>query len=176
MARVAVVAAVLAAAPVEAYRPLVTEDTGTVDRGRVELQLNSDVERGDETLWATRAVTGFGITDRFEARVETGVGAVDAPGERGRAGLVDSVIGLEHRLFDESAARPAVLAAATGRLPTARSGLGDDGARDTRDAVVVRAGAIARVSPRLAVDAAVGFGVTRGSPDVEATVGLTVVW
>lgn len=237
MARAAVLALVLAAAPAAAYRPLATEDTDTVDRGRVELQVSADVEHGDETLWARRVVIGIGLTDRFEARIEAGVGAVDAPAERGRAGMIDSVVGLKYRLLDESPTHPALLAAATVRLPTARSGLGEDGvdvtalaagsktigavaimlnagrtfvtsdpardqwaasvaadyrviealsvvsevvssfgARDARDSVVVRGGAIVRVSPRLAVDAAVGFGVTRRSPEVEATVGLTVAW
>lgn len=237
--QVVVVAVTFAVVPAHAYRPLATEDTGTTEPGRADFELSVDVEHAEATVGAARVVVGTGITPALEVRVETGVGAVDTPGERGRAGVTDSIVGLKHRLLDESAHRPAVLAAVTVRFPTAggREGLGEDGVdvtvlaaasktfgplavlmnaghafvtadsaqsgwlasaaadysvsdafsivsevvssfgtRGTRDSVVLRAGAIGRVASSIALDAAVGFGVTRGSPDLQITVGLTIGW
>jgi hypothetical protein len=51
------------------------------------------------------------------------------------------------------------------------SGVGD---RREPDTAVVRAGAVYAVTERLRMDAAVAAGLTRGSPDVLVTVGLTL--
>ena len=230
---------VLTVAPAHAYRPLVTEDTGTVDVGEVEVDLGAEVEGTNRTLWSGRAVVGIGLAPEVEVQVEVGAGALDTPGERGRSGLLDSAIRVKSRLLEETPRRPALLAAIALRVPTAggREGFGDDGvdvgalavaskelgpfavmlnlghvfvtadtglsawfasaaadyrltetfsvvaevvssfgARDASDSVVVRGGAIARLSPRLAIDAAAGVGLTRGAPDVQVTAGLTLGW
>jgi hypothetical protein len=231
-------ATILGVASAEAYRPLLTEDTGTVEPGRVEIEVSGDLERGTgEDRWSARAVVAVGLTARLEGRIDVGVGALDSPGERGHAGAQDTVVGLKYRLVDESGVRPAFMLASAVRLPTGNveHGLGQDGvdvtglavasktiaavtimvnagrtfvtrdaaldtwiasvaadqpitgtlsivaevvstfgARHAADTVVLRGGTIVRLSERLAIDAAVGVGLTAGSPDFQATAGLTL--
>lgn len=182
-------------------------------------------------------MVAVGLAARLEGRIDAGLGALDSPGERGRAGALDPVVGLKYRLVEESGARPAFMLASAARLPTgdAGKGLGQDGvdvtalavasktiaavtimvnagrtfvtrdaaldtwiasvaadqlisgtlsvvaevistfgARHAADTVVLRGGTIVRLSERLAIDAAVGVGLTAGSPDFQATAGLTL--
>ena len=48
--------------------------------------------------------------------------------------------------------------------------------RQTRDQLLLRVGTVYTLGPRVRLDAAAGFGVTRSSPDVVLTLGITVVF
>ena len=238
--RIGVVALVLALGPAWAWggRPLDTEDTGTVEPGKAELELSGDYIRGlqlDAGLF--KGVLSVGVLPGFEARIESAV-LLLAPEERPtRAGVTDTLLGFKYRLLDEADTAPAVLAGLTVLVPTGdeRRGLGADevavglvavgsktfgpvtltgnlgytfvtpdreldfwtlaasleyrvrkawilvgevvsavGADRAPDLAVLRAGAIYVVGDRLKLDGAVGVGLTRRSPDVLVTVGLTI--
>lgn len=110
-----------------AGRPLDTEDTGTVEPGKAELELSGDFARNpNDNSWATKAVLSFGLLPRLEGRIETAILFLEPrpakddeeADRRGRGGIADSLIGLKYRLLDEADAVPAVLGSLTLRLPT----------------------------------------------------------
>lgn len=228
----------LGPAPAWAGRPLDTEDTGTAEPGKAELEVSGDFARNPEDrTWFAKGVLSLGVLPRLEIRIESMLLALEPDEGRGRGGIGDSLVGLKHRLLDEAAAIPAVLGALTVRLPTGDEdrGLGagevDVGLLAvasktfgpatlawnggytfvTRDrelefwthaaaveyrataawsllgevvsalasrggpaTVVVRAGTTYAVHPRVRLDAGIGFGVTRQSPDVLVTFGVTL--
>lgn len=231
---------VVALAPVPAFagRPLDTEDPGTVEPGKAELELSGDVSRNPEDVtWVAKGVLSFGVLPRFEARIESGLVAVDPDDLPGNGGLGDSLVGLKYRLADETPALPAALAALTVRLPTGDEarGLGAEGvdvgvlgvvgkslgpfslalngghtfvtedsalsfwtvagaveyrataawsvvgevvsalgSRAAGDVVILRGGTVYAVSEAIRIDGAVGVGMTRDSPDVAITIGVTL--
>lgn len=229
-----------------AGRPLDTEDTGTVEPGKAELELSGDLARTpDDTSWSARGVLNVGLLPRLEGRIESTALFIEprradeeSADRTGRGGVGDSLIGFKYRLFDETDAAPAALAALTLRLPTGDEdrGLGAEGvdvgilavasksfgpvnanvnggytfvtsdrdldfwtaagsveyratkdwslvgeivstlgSEDAADTVVLRAGATYAFTDRLRADAALGFGVTRDSPDLLVTVGVTLL-
>jgi Putative MetA-pathway of phenol degradation len=102
-----------------AARPLDTEDTGTVEPGKAELELSGDWLRSRQaTVWAAKGVISFGLLPRLEARFESALLALDPDGDRARAGFGDSLVGFKYRVADETPTTPALLAALTFRLPT----------------------------------------------------------
>ena len=219
-------------------RPLDTEDTGTVEPGKAELELSGDYARNPEdNSWFAKGVLSVGLAPGLEARIESALLLLEPEGQRSRAGVADSLFGVKYRLLDESEAFPAVLAGFTVRLPTGseRRSLGAAdvdagivavaskavgpltltgnvgytfvtrdrefdfwtlaasleyrvakawilvgevvsavGADRAPDVAVLRAGAIYVVGERLKLDGAVGVGLTRDSPDVLITVGMTI--
>lgn len=131
--------AVLLPAPARAARPLDTEDTGTVDPGRAELELSADFARGSgDDTWAAKGVLSTGVWPRVEVRVESALLLLDPRGEPGRAGIGDSLLGIKYRVLDESPVRPAVLTGVALRLPTGDEsrGLGAEGVDVTTLAAV----------------------------------------
>lgn len=105
-----------------AFRPLDTEDTGTVEPGKAELELSLNFGKNpNDNTWSTLGVFSFGVFPRFEARVELPLLLVEPEGERSRAGVGDTTLGFKLRLLDEKELVPAVLGSLTLRLPT-----GDD--------------------------------------------------
>lgn len=133
---------VLGPAPAWAGRPLDTEDTGTVEPGKAELELSADYTKNPEdNTWGLKGVLGFGVLPRLEARVESALLLVDPDDQRSRAGIGDSLFGVKYRLLDEAEALPAVLGALTLRLPTGDDdrGLGDEDVDVGLLAVVSRA-------------------------------------
>lgn len=110
-----------------AGRPLDTEDTGTVEPGKAELELSGDYARnpGDHA-WTAKGVLGFGLVPRLEARIESALLFLEPrPADddeeasgRGRGGIGDSLLGFKYRLLDEADAIPAALGSLTLRLPT----------------------------------------------------------
>lgn len=219
-------------------RPLDTEDTGTVEPGKAELELSGDYARNPEdNSWSTKGVLSVGLLPGLEARVESALLLLEPEGQRSRAGVTDSLFGVKYRFLDESEAFPAVLGGLTVRLPTGdeRRGLGAEdvdvgflavvsrifgpvtltwngghtfvtrdrdldfwtlaasleyhatktwilvseivstvGAVRAADVAVLRAGVIYVVGDRVKLDGAVGVGLTRESPDVLVTVGVTI--
>ena len=224
--------------PAWAGRPLETEDTGTLDPGRAELELALAVsDESGARAWAGGAVLNVGVAPRLEANIELGGAHLQRRDEPDQAGVTDLVVGLKHRLVDETEARPALLANVRLRLPTGDPdrGLGSEGvdvvarlalskafgpltltanggyafvtadrgldvclasaaaeyqvtpawtavaevvgslgARAGPDVVVARAGLVHALGRSVRLDAAVGAGLTRNSPDVVATVGVTI--
>jgi Putative MetA-pathway of phenol degradation len=228
----------LVAAPVEAARPLDTEDTGTVEPGAVQLELSGTFARGDSIdAWLVLAKLATGVVPRLEASVQASFLALDFPDGHGEAGLSDTFVRVKYRLLDETPSLPALLGTVELRLPTgdAERGLGLDdvdvaplavasktlgpvtvfanagyrftlrdrdfdawllsaaieypvaralsvvaelvsdlattSARD--DIVLVRTGLVYGLTDRLKLDGAVAFGLTRRTPDVIVTVGIT---
>ena len=103
----------------EGSRPLDTEDTTVLDVGAGEVETSVELARlRDESAFGSRLVVSVGVLPRLEARVETGVVALDRPGEAASAGPGDTLVGVKYRLLDESPSRPAVLLATAVRLPT----------------------------------------------------------
>lgn len=119
----------LGPAPLWAGRPLDTEDTGTVEPGKAELELSADYANNPEdNTWGLKGVLSFGVLPRLEARVESALLLVEPDDQRSRAGIGDSLFGIKYRLLDEAETLPAVLGAFTLRLPTGdeERGLGDE--------------------------------------------------
>jgi mono/diheme cytochrome c family protein len=229
----------LGPAPAWAGRPLDTEDTGTVEPGKAEIELSGDFARNPEDrTWLAKGVLSLGVLPRLEARIESMLHFLEPDEERARGGVGDSLVGLKYRFLDEADALPALLGSLTVRLPTgdADRGLGasevDVGLLAvasktlgpvtvtwnggytfvTRDrdlefwtlaaaveyrataawsllgevvsalpshrgpnTAVLRVGTTYTVHPRVRLDAGVGFGATRDSPDVLVTFGATFV-
>lgn len=229
----------LAASPTWAGRPLTTEDTGTLDPGKGELELSLDYIRdGAADIFPGGPALNIGLLPRLEGTVATAFVLLDPEGEPLRAGFGDSLVRLKYRFLDERSHWPAVMAAVTARLPTGDEdrGLGEEDVdvqplavlsktfgpviltvnagytfvtrdrdvdvvnlhasaeagitrawsivgevvselapdRRTDDRVVLRAGTVYAVRERVRLDAAIGFGTTRASPDVLLTVGVTI--
>lgn len=248
--RVITLMLVLAPGAALAGRPLDTEDTGTVEPGKAELELSGDFARNpNDNSWSTKAVLSFGLMSRFEARIESTLLFLeprpaeddDEAARTGRGGVGDSLLGFKYRLLDEADAVPAVLGSLTLRLPTGDEerglgaqdvdvgllavvskafgqvnltvnggytlvmrdrnldfwlaagsveyratkewslvgeivcGLGIHGLHRAPDTIVLRAGSTWGVTDRLRLDGAVGAGLTRESPDVLVTVGVTLL-
>lgn len=109
----------LAPALTWAGRPLDTEDTGTIEPLKAELELSADYARnpGDRT-WSVKGVLGLGLIPGLEARIESSFLFLD-PDEGSREnGIGDSLFGVKYRLLDEAERRPALLGSFTLRLPT----------------------------------------------------------
>lgn len=72
--RIGALALLLAVGPDAAWaaRPLATEDTGTVEPGKGELELSGDYAKssGDQ-LWFVKGVLSIGLLPRLEARIES---------------------------------------------------------------------------------------------------------
>ncbi len=241
---------VLAPGAVFAGRPLDTEDTGTVEPGKAELELSGDFARNpNDNSWSTRAVLSFGLIPRLEGRIESTILFVEPrPAQddeeadrKGRGGVGDTLMGFKYRLLDDADAVPAVLGSLTLRLPTGDvdrglgaedvdvgllavvskafgpfnltvnggytfvmrdrnldfwlaagsvdyratkewslvgeivCGLGIHGVHRTPDTTVLRAGGIWAVTDRIRLDGAVGVGLTRESPDLLVTFGVTIL-
>lgn len=108
-------------------RPLDTEDTGTTEPGKADLELSGDYARNPEdNSWSVKGVLSVGLRPRLEARIESALLLLEPEDQRSRAGIADSLFGVKYRLLDESDAFPAMLAGFTVRLPTGaeRRGLG----------------------------------------------------
>ena len=115
-------AILLVSDPAWAGRPLDTEDTGTVEPGKAELEASpSYAKNPDDNTWSTLGVFSFGILPRLEGRVELPLLLVEPEGEKSRAGVGDILLGGKLRVLDEKETVPALLGALTLRLPT-----GDD--------------------------------------------------
>jgi hypothetical protein len=116
---VLVVALALAPTPVWAGRPLDTEDTGTVEPGKAELEVSGDFARNPEDrTWFAKGVLSVGVLPRLEVRIESVLLSLEPHEGRRRDGIGDSLVGLKYRLLDEADTVPAVLGALTVRLPT----------------------------------------------------------
>jgi hypothetical protein len=121
----------LVASPASAGRPLTTEDTGTLDPAKTELELSLDYVRdGAAQLFLLPGGPGLniGLLPRVEGTIATGVILLEEDGSL-RAGFGDSLVRLKYRLFDETSWYPALMAAVTARLPTGDEdrGLGEKG-------------------------------------------------
>lgn len=233
-----VLLAALGPAPAWAGRPLDTEDTGTVEPGKAELELSGDFVRNPkDTSWFVKGVLSAGLLPGFEARIESAFLLLEPEDAKARGGVGDSLFGLKYRFLDEVETRPAVLGSLTLRLPTGDEtrGLGDEdidvgllavvskafglvtltwnggytfvtrdrdldfwtlagsveyratkawslvgeivsalAARKGVDTVMLRAGTVYAMTDRIRLDGAVGFGVTRESPTVHVTIGVTI--
>ena len=228
------------ASPVTAGRPLTTEDTGTLEPGTAEVELAVDyVVDGGARLFSVNPLVNIGLFPRLEGTIGAAVVGLDPDDARFRAGVGDTVVRLKYRFHDERARFPALIAAATARLPTGDvdRGLGEDAVdvqalagasktfgattltlnagytfitrdrqldavnlnasaetavtqawsvvgevitelathRRADDRAVVRAGTVYAAGRRVKLDAAAGFGVTRSTPEVLLTVGVTIL-
>ena len=113
------------AAPVEAGRPLETEDTDILDPGRYEIELSGDYARdAGSHVWGAKGVLSAGILPRLEGRVEIPLAIVDPDRGPTVAGVADGLIGAKYRVLDEGPDRPALMGAAGLRLPLGDVGRG----------------------------------------------------
>ena len=109
----------LGPAPAWAGRPLDTEDTGTAEPGKAEIEISGEFARNPEDrTWLAKGVLSLGVVPRLEVRIESTLLSLDPDEGRGRGGIGDSLVGLKYRLLDDVDAIPAVLGALTVRLPT----------------------------------------------------------
>ena len=118
--------------PVEAFavRPLDTEDTGTLEPGRIELELSGDyADAARETVGAFTGVLAAGVWRRLELKFGSSYLFIAPNGGAAAEGMGDSAVRLKYRLVDETRVIPAVLSAWTVRLPTGDEprGLGEHG-------------------------------------------------
>ena len=116
--------------PAWAGRPLITEDTGTLDPGIAELELSFDyIGEGRTDVFLLPIVFNLGLLPRLEVSLGAGLIAVDPSDAPSRAGPSDSAVRLKYRFLDETERAPALMGALTARLPTGdeRRGLGDRG-------------------------------------------------
>jgi Putative MetA-pathway of phenol degradation len=117
-------ALILLPVPVEAARPLDTEDAGTVEPGAGQLELGGTFARSDpDNVWLLIAKLAIGVLPGLEVSAQTSFLALDVSGARGEAGLGDSNLRVKYRVLDETPSLPALLAAVDLRLPTADSDL-----------------------------------------------------
>ena len=128
---VGAIALVLALGPAEAWagRPLDTEDTGTVEPGKAELELSGNYAKNpNENMWSVKGVLALGLLPKLEARIESALLFFEPEGQSAVGGIGDSLIGVKYRLLDEAETLPAVLGSFTLRLPTGdeERGLGDE--------------------------------------------------
>lgn len=127
--RIGALALVLAVGPNPAWaaRPLATEDTGTVEPGKGELELSGDYAKssGDQS-WLLKGVLTVGLLPWLDTRIESAALGLEPEHQPSRAGIGDSLVGVKYRLLDETKVLPAMLGAFTLRLPTgdADRGLG----------------------------------------------------
>jgi hypothetical protein len=122
----------MASCPALAGRPLVTEDTGTLAPGAVELEVALDHVRerhGDGVVFQSPLAFNIGLVPRLELSVGTLALVVVPDHAPSRAGAGDSAARLKYRFVDETDSVPALMAAAAARFPTgdADRGLGDPG-------------------------------------------------
>jgi hypothetical protein len=120
----------LLSTPAWAGRPLDTEDTGTVEPGKVELQLSGTFARSpDDDTWLTKASVTLGLLKGLDVRIEVPVLWVERDGGRRHSGIGDTVAGVKYRLLDEGERWPAVLGTLVVRTPTGDEdrGLGEPG-------------------------------------------------
>jgi Putative MetA-pathway of phenol degradation len=111
----------LIASPAQAGRPLATEDTGTLDPGKVELELGVDYlrETGAEIfLLPSGPAFNIGLLPRLEGTLATQFVLLDPDDEPSHAGFGDSQVKLKYRFLDETPHLPALVAAVGVRLPT----------------------------------------------------------
>lgn len=122
-------AILLASGSAWAGRPLDTEDTGTVEPGKAEMELSLNYAKNPhDNTGSTLGVFTLGVFPRFEARVELPVLLVEPEDDKSQTGIGDTLVGFKYRLLDERAALPALLGSLTLRLPTgdAERGLGSE--------------------------------------------------
>lgn len=140
--RVLALCVTFTAQAVWAGRPLDTEDTGTIEAGKGELELSLDYATdGANKLGAFKGVLGVGVLPRLEARIEATALLLDIEGEKTRGGIGDSIFGVKYRFFEEADALPAALGSVVLRLPTGdeQRGLGAEGVDVTLLAVLSKA-------------------------------------
>jgi hypothetical protein len=118
--------------PAWAGRPLVTEDTGTLTPGAVELELGLDYLREPDAnvvLFPGPLAFNIGLLPRLELSVATLALLVDPDDAPSRAGAGDSAARLKYRFLDETDVMPALLASVAARFPSgdADRGLGERG-------------------------------------------------
>lgn len=109
----------LVSSPASAGRPLTTEDTGTLDPGKAEVELSVDYVRdggAQSFLLPGGPGLNIGLFPQLEGTVATAFVILDTENESLRAGFGDSLVRLKYRLLDETPRLPALMAAA--RLPT----------------------------------------------------------
>lgn len=115
------------ASPAWAGRPLTTEDPGTLDPGKAELELSVDYLRdgGAQSAFLPGGpVLNLGLLPRLEGTVATSFILFDPQGKPLRAGLGDSLTRLKYRFLDETPRLPALMTAVSARLPTGDEGRG----------------------------------------------------
>ena len=179
----AIALVLLWAATATAARPLVTEDTGTLEPGEAELELSASHARSTaEGVWLASAALNFGLVSRLEVKVEGGVAALDVPGRRGLAGVTDSIVGGKYRIVDGSPRSPAVMGVVAVRLPTGD----DDRGLGRPDVDVTALGALSKTLGPVALTVNTGptfvtgdrdqdFWTLAGSLELRASGSLTLV-
>jgi hypothetical protein len=140
----------LALVPVLAWaaRPLETEDPGTIRPGKAALEVSVEYGKSNGgTVTGGAGVVGIGLRPGLEARLRATLLWSTPLHEPSRGGSGDSLLGVKHRLLNET---------------------------EAPDVAVLRVGAVYPLSRRIKLDGALGWGVTRASPGVLLIVGVTI--
>lgn len=107
------------AGPALADRPLQTEDTGTLEPGKPQVEVGLDYARNpDDKAWTAKATLNLGLLPRLEGKLEIPIILLEPDDRRSRGGFGDVEIGAKYRFVDEAPRVPAVLGALAIRLPT----------------------------------------------------------
>lgn len=103
--------------PVTPQRPTLSSNTATTARGTYELEAGVALDPGDSL--DTPVVLKYGLEEATEVFAGwSPLRLVDRPGDDGE-GIGDLVLGLRHRLSEETEDRPATAVQAAIKLPTA---------------------------------------------------------
>jgi hypothetical protein len=109
-----------------AARPLTTDDAGTVEKGKFQVETGFDFARQDnhDKEFTPSATLTYGL---FE-RMDLGVGAAwlffnPAEGER-QQGFADTVLKVKYRFLDDQSWMPAFAVSGTVKIPTASESKG----------------------------------------------------
>lgn len=170
-----------------AAQPLLTEDTGTIEPGEIEVATSTDFVTSTGQRAGVAAVsTSVGLRPGLEGRVDLGGFVIDRDG-RSTVGGAEVAVGIKDRLLDETEQLPAVLLAVTlGVRPrTTQQRLEDrESARDTVvvDSRLVLSKIVGPVTLtwnggyRLVDDGAASHGILLGlSAEYRATPVITLV-
>jgi hypothetical protein len=98
----------LAASPVSAGPPYITDDPGTAERGSFEFRLGIAQEwaDGDDGLAAPELELAYGVTERLEIAVGTALNHAFRSGVSNQSGFADLSFGAKFRLLDQANGAP----------------------------------------------------------------------
>ena len=99
--------------------PLLTEDTKTLDPGRIELELEGNYAKVEEgTIWLLATRVNIGVLRGLEVDVEASFVHLDPDEDNTRWGVGPTFVNVKYRLLDETEHRPAFMGAVALGLPT----------------------------------------------------------
>lgn len=114
------------AAPLYAARPLTTDDTCTVEKGKFQVESGIDLSRQDNhnrEIMPSLTLT-YGLLKRMDLAVGSGYLFFHPDRGRNEDGIADTEIKLKYRFIDETGPWPALAGAGILKIPTASESKG----------------------------------------------------